>query len=288
MKKILKVVVVLVLLGLCVYLFLENYISPIDKNYGKVETKLYLGESNNQPLIVGFGGSEGGNAWDSDYWKPTRDEFLKRGYAFLAVAYFGTKNTPSSLDRISLNAIHDCILKVAENPKINKSKIAIIGGSKGGELVLNLASLYDDINAVVAIVPSNVSFPAHTLMSNTSSWMYNDEELPFILPPYATIPVLLKGDRFGVFQMMLDEREAAMKAQIPVENINGNLLLLSATKDEEWPCTTMCDEVVARLRKNKFKNYYEHISIEGGHTEPLKHFDLVYEFLDKYFKCEQY
>lgn len=284
MKKFLKVVAVLVLLVVGVYLFLENYIPPIDQNYGKVETKLYLGESNNQPLIVGFGGSEGGNAWDSDYWKPTRDEFLKRGYAFLAVAYFGTKKTPSSLDRISLNAIHDSILRVAENSKINKSKIAIIGGSKGGELVLNLASLYDDINAVVAIVPSNVSFPAHTIMSNTSSWMYNDKELPFILPPYATIPVLLKGDRLGAFQMMLDEKKAAEKAQILVENINGSVLLLSATKDSEWPCTAMCDEVVVRLRKSKFKNYYEHIPIEGGHTEPLKHFDLIYEFLDKHFR----
>ncbi|MEQ3661468.1 MAG: dienelactone hydrolase [Flavobacterium sp.] len=281
MKKFLKVVIVIILFFLGIYIFLENYIPSLDDNHGKVETKLYLGNSDNQPLIVGFGGSEGGNAWESDYWKPTRDEFLKRGYAFLAVEYFGGKNTPSNLDRISLNAIHDAILKAANNTKINKSKIAIIGGSKGGELVLNLASLYTDISAVVAIVPSNVSFPAHTFMNNTSSWTYDNKELPFILPPYATIPVLLEGNRLGAFQMMLDEKEAAKKSEIPVDKINGSILLLSATEDKEWPSESMCNSMVKKLKENNFKNPYQHVAIKGGHTEPLKHFNLIYDFLDK-------
>lgn len=55
---------------------------------------LYTGNNVKQPLIVGIGGSEGGNAWASDYWKKTRDEFLAKGYAFLAVGYFGSKGTP--------------------------------------------------------------------------------------------------------------------------------------------------------------------------------------------------
>lgn len=286
MKTLLKTAIGIALLLVGIYIFLENYVPSLDENHGKIETALYLGDSENQPLIVGFGGSEGGNAWESDYWKPTRDEFLKEGYAFLAVEYFGGKNTSSNLDRISLNAIHDSILKATRNSKINASKIAIIGGSKGGELVLNLASLYPDIDAVVAIVPSNLSFPAHTFMSNTSSWTYNDKELPFILPPYATIPLLLKGDRLGAFQMMLNEKEAAKKATIPVENINGNILLISATKDQEWPSTAMSDSVIKRLKENDFKKYYQHIPIEGEHTEPLKHFDVIHDFLANHFKNE--
>ena len=50
------------------------------KTYGQetlktsnVESVLYLGNGRCQPLIVGFGGSEGGNAWTSDYWKKTRE-----------------------------------------------------------------------------------------------------------------------------------------------------------------------------------------------------------------------
>ncbi|WP_130734188.1 acyl-CoA thioester hydrolase/BAAT C-terminal domain-containing protein [Flavobacterium sp. J27] len=284
MKKLLKTASILLLLLLGIYIFLEYYRPPLDKNYGKIRCRLYVGKSENQPLIVGFGGSEGGNSWESDYWKSTRDEFLKKGYAFLAVEYFGGKTTSSNLDRISLNAIHDSIINTAKHAKIDASKIAIIGGSKGGELVLNLASLYSDIDAVVAIVASNVSFPALTIMNNTSSWTYNDTEIPFILPPYAIIPCLLKGDRLAAFQMMLNEKEAAKKATIPVEKMNATLLLLSATKDEEWPSMEMSEAVVKRLKENNYKKYYQHIPIHGGHTEPLKHFDLVYDFLEHHFK----
>jgi len=78
------------------------------------------------------------------------------------------KETPNTLDRISLNAIHDAIIEVSKNTKIDAGKIALIGGSKGGELVLNLASYFDDIDAVIAISPSHVSFPAMTMRSNTS------------------------------------------------------------------------------------------------------------------------
>ena len=67
-----------------------------------VESKLYVGDGVNQPLIVGLGGSEGGNAWTSDYWKKTRDQFIEKGYAFLAIGYFGAKGTPDKLEKIAI------------------------------------------------------------------------------------------------------------------------------------------------------------------------------------------
>jgi uncharacterized protein len=39
-----------------------------------------------------------------------------------------------------------------------------------------------------------------------------------------------------------------------------------------------------RLESNRFQHHYEHIPVNGGHTDPYKHFDLVYDFLEKYFK----
>ena len=85
-----------------------------------VESILYLGKGKNQPLIVGLGGSEGGNAWTSDYWKKTREEFIENGYAFLAIGYFGCKNTPAILDKIAIEDIHNAILEATKNKKINK------------------------------------------------------------------------------------------------------------------------------------------------------------------------
>ncbi len=283
LKKSLGVVLILIV---ALFIFLETYTPALSENYGKVQTRLYLGESENQPLIVGFGGSEGGNAWDSDFWKPTRDKFLAKGYAFLAIGYFGTKETPQSLDRISLNAIHDAIIEISKNPKINAQRIAIIGGSKGGELVLNLASYFNDIDAVVAMSASHVSFAGLTMMSNTSSWTLNDKEVAFAPTPYSAVPAMISGDHLEAYRLILVDRDAERRALIPVERINGSILLLSPTNDESWPSREMSNKIVERLKSKGFKNYFDHIVVEGGHTEPAKHFDLVFDFLEKTFPVE--
>ncbi|HLF52905.1 acyl-CoA thioester hydrolase/BAAT C-terminal domain-containing protein [Flavobacterium sp.] len=282
--KVIKIFIAVVIIAFCGFLFLENYTPTIDENHGKIQTRLYLGNSENQPLIVGFGGSEGGNAWDSDYWKPTRDKFIEKGYAFLAIGYFGSEDTSNNLDRISLDAIHDSIVKIAKNPKINSNKIAIIGGSKGGELVLNLASKYNNIKSVIAIIPSHVSFPALTALGLTSSWTFKGKEVPFVPIPYKAVPSLTSGELLKSFNVMLEDKIAEENSTIQVEKINGSIFLLSANNDEYWPSTKMSNKIMERLKNKKFKNHYEHITIKGGHTEPLKHFDLIYDFLDKNFQ----
>lgn len=283
-----KIITGLVVLVMALVIFLETYTPGLSENHGKVQAKLFTGEGNNQPLIVGFGGGEGGNAWAGDYWKPVRDQFLDQEYAFLAIGYFGMESTPAYLDRISLDAIHDTIMAIAQNPKIDPQKIALIGGSKGAELVLNLASRYSNYRAVVGIVPSHVSFPATDLTASTSSWSFHDEEVPYVPMPWAAVPAAIKRDLHEAFSIMLENREAVVKATIPVENINGPLLLVSATHDEMWPSTQMSAAIVKRLREKNFRHYYSHIPIDGGHTEPLKHFDLIFEFFSQHLRDKSY
>ena len=248
------------------------------------ESKLYLSDSSSyQPLIVGLGGSEGGNAWASNYWKNTRDEFLKKGYAFLAIGYFKAKGTPDTLNRISIEDVHNAIIEATKNPAINKNKIAIIGGSRGGDLALLIGTYFKDIKAVVAIVPSHVIFPGNTDHFSTSSWTYNEKDLAFVPVSEEAVPALMKHDLRSAFEIMLKDSIAEQKAIIRVEKINGPVLLMSATKDEVCPSTPMCEKMIARLKIKKFKYHYEHIAIEGTHGSSLKHFDKVFNFLDKYF-----
>jgi dienelactone hydrolase len=251
-----------------------------------IDAQLFVGEQDNQPLIVGFGGGEGGNAWASDHWKKTRDEFLQKGYAFLAIGYFGMPNTSQKLDRISLNAIYKEIDKAVENSRINANKIALIGGSKGGELVLNLASRYPTISAVVAIVPSHVSFPGLTMTMDHSSWMYNNEEIPYVPANERIIPAALRGDLHTMFSIMLEDATLVdvNNAEIPVENINGSILIMSAREDEAWPSFIMSEKIIDRLKNKNFSRYYEHIISEGNHASPLDKFPEIFEFLNKHFK----
>ena len=254
-------------------------------NTPNVESKLYTGDSLvDKPLIVGFGGSEGGNAWASDYWKNIREAFLKRGYAFLAIGYFKAKGTPDILNKISIDQVHAAIAEAAKTPGVNKRKIAIIGGSRGGDLALLIASFYKDIRCVVAIVPSNAVFPGNTNEFTTSAWTYKGKDLPFVPVSEEAVPALIKHDLRSAFEIMLKDSLAFKKAVIKVERINGPVLLLSANKDEVCPSSPMCESMITRFRQKKFRFYYEHIAIEGPHSAPLKHFDKVFDFLEKNFK----
>ena len=251
-----------------------------------VESILYLGSGQNQPLIVGLAGAEGGNAWTSDYWKKTRDQFIDKGYAFLAIGYFGVKGTPDTLQKIAIEDVHYAIEVAAGNEKINKQKIAIVGGSRGADLALLLGSYYPDIKCVIGIVASNVTFPGNTNHFTTSTWTYDKKELPFVPVNKEAVPFLMKHDLRGTFVAMLKDTIAEEKALIKIENINGPVLLISATKDEICPSTPMAEKMIARLKAKKFNHYFEHVAIIGGHTEPYKHFELVFNFLENNFEKE--
>jgi uncharacterized protein len=282
-KRILLIIPLIFIAGI-IYIF--TYVPSLPKESGIVETLLYLGNSDNQPLIVAFGGAEGGIDWHRNHMKSKRDSLIQKGYAILAIGYFNADGTPKNLDRISLDAISDTIMNIAKNPKIDESKIALIGGSRGGELVLNLASRFDHFNAVIAMSTSNVTFPAITWSANTSSWTYKGEEVPYVPAPVKIIGPALKGDLFTAHKMMLEDKEASKKAEIEVENIKGAILILSGKNDDQWPASEMSDQLIQRLESKKFKHYKEHIKLDGGHIAPLKHFNLVYDFLDKHLPTD--
>lgn len=269
------------LLFLVLIFFYVGWQTPsLSVNYGKMDTHLYLSDSAKQPLIVGFGGGSGGNDWERNYLKPKRDSIRALGYAVLAIGYFNIEGAPSSLDRISLNAIADTILSIAiRTPQIDTTRIILMGASKGGELVLNLASRYPCFKGVIALSTSHVSFPAITISANTSSWMYNGKEVTYVPAPFKTIWPALKGDLLEAFSMMLEDTAAVKQAEIEVEKINGSLLILSADDDEQWPATKMSHRLVDRLHQKNFKHSYKHIVLKGEHIEPLNHFNEVYAFL---------
>lgn len=270
--------------GIVLAVILIGYLAarrpPLSANHGKLDTHLYLAEGTRQPLVVAFGGGSGGNDWERRYLKPQRDSLLAHGFAVLAIGYFKTEQSPDALDRISLNAISDTILQVARrNPMLDTGRIILLGGSKGAELVLNLASRFAHFKGVVALAPSHVSFPALTIAANTSSWEFNGQEVPYVPAPLGTIVPAIKGDLYGAFSLMLEDEAAVKKAVIEVEKINGPILILSGQSDEQWPAAFMGEQLINRLSRSNFRHPYKHIILEGGHIEPLNHLDQVIAFL---------
>ena len=253
--------------------------------HGQVDVALFARDGGKRPLIVGLGGGEGGNAWASDRWKPQRERFLDQGYALLALGYFGTPNSPEKLDRISLDGVHAAIVKAAQDPRVDGRCIAIVGGSRGAELALLLASHYPDIHAVVAIVPGSAVFPALTDAMTTGGFSLRDKPLPFVPMTWGATPDLLVGNLRGAFESIMQDEAAMQRAAIAVEKINGPVQFVSASRDEAWPSKEMSDAMMQRLKAKGFRHHAEHLVVQGGHGEPLDEFPKMEAFLQRHFRA---
>lgn len=285
-KWVAGIVVALVLL-LAAYMWwvVERFDTvTLPARHGQVDVELFARDGGKGPLLVGLGGSEGGNPWASARWKKQRERFLDQGYALLALGYFGTPNSPEHLDRISLDGVHAAIVKAAQDPRVDGRCIAVIGGSRGGELALLLASHYPDIKAVVAIVPGSAVFPALTDAMTTPGFSFHDKPLPFVPMTWSATPDLLVGNLRGAFETIMQDEAAMQRAAIAVENINGPVYFVSASQDEGWPSKEMSDAMMQRLKANGFRHTAEHLVVQGGHSEPLDEFPKMEAFLDTQFK----
>lgn len=289
--KYLSFLVLSLIISVVAFIFISEQIFDPNKlphNYGKVDSQLFAEEGGKQPLLVYFGGSEGGNSMTKEHNIIERKMYTDKGYAMLAIGYFGMEGIPKDLDRISLNAIYEEIKQVQTNPSIDATCVAVMGGSKGAELALALASKYPDINAVVSFAGSHVSFNSVSMPAagRTGSFSFNHSSLPYVAVPKMAIPYLLIGDLRKAHELALENTRAVEAAVIAVENIKGPILLISGEKDQIWPSAEMSVEVIKRLEVKNFNYPYQHIMVpNGNHVQPQSNYHpQAIEFLDKNFK----
>ncbi|MBT8115355.1 MAG: hypothetical protein KJP04_08240 [Arenicella sp.] len=258
----------------------------LPENHGKVQTSLFAGKEGVQPLVVGLGGADGGNGWAGPHGARQRALLEENGYAFLAVAYFGEQGIPANLDRIAIDGVHKAVMEIAQHPRINDQCIAVMGVSRGAELALLLGSYYDEYKSVIGIVPGSAVFAAITDAMTTPGFSYQNKSLPFVPVPWSATPALLSRDLRGAFEKMIENTEAMNTAAIKVEQIEGSVLLISGTTDEQWPSMEMSEMMVARLQQYDFAYPYKHIALQGGHNEHHDNFDTVISFLNETFRSK--
>ncbi len=264
---------------------------PWPENHGRVATRFFLtpdesplpADAAKRPLIVAMGGAEGGNAWSGPRAQAMRNAFLSDGYALLALGYFGAPGTPEKLDRIALEGVRNAIAEAAKHPSVDARCIALIGGSKGAELALLLASRDPSIKAVAAIVPGSAVFVGHTDTFDTSSFSENKVEIPYVPMTEKAVPALIAGNKRKAFDVMMEDAEAMKRARIAVEKINGPIFFLSAAQDELWASREMSDQMMRSLKQANFRHKHEHVAIDGSHAAPMRHLNLVRKFLNEHF-----
>lgn len=211
--------------------------------------------------VVVLGGSEGGRS------ARRAEAFAAEGYAVLSLAYFKEAGTPDYLDEIPLEYFDKPIKWFAERLAMRGRKIVLVGGSKGAELALLLASRKAEIAGVIAISPSSVVFQGipRVFWPPRSSWSDKGKPLPFV--PYDASQGVDPTNLRPLYELSLSHAGLVAKASIPVEKINGPILLLSGKDDGMWPASEMADAIVARLKQNKFPHAFDHIAYDNaGHT----------------------
>ncbi len=217
------------------------------------------------PAILLLGGSEGG-----DGMSLVAPRFAQRGYVAASVAYFGLPGLPQTLENVPLETVGTALATVAKRDDVDSARIAIFGVSKGGELALAIASVYPQIRAAVADVPSPFAWQGipRGPGAPVSSWTFDGKPLPYVA--YSS----QMGDAFSAAFTAgkpLDMRpayDASMqenKSQIPaamfhLENIRGPVMMLAADDDQIWDSVAQCEIGMQYLRdqRHTFPDVYLH------------------------------
>lgn len=180
------------------------------------------------PAVLVVGGSEGGAPMARAAW------LASHGYAALALAYFRYEGLPDQLRDIPLEYFGTALGWLKSRPDVDPNRIAVMGTSRGGELALQLGSMYPLIHAVVAYVPANVRYPSCCGRPLGPSWTLHGEPLAWAAPFADRDPARI------------------LSASIAVEHTHGPILMIGGESDKVWPSAEMVHAAADRLRQEHF------------------------------------
>ncbi|MCX7357657.1 MAG: prolyl oligopeptidase family serine peptidase [Alphaproteobacteria bacterium] len=221
----------------------------------------FHGSSTPGPALLVLGGSEGG----INGARSLGNAFAAQGYNVLALAYFGADGLPANMQEVPLEYFDRAADWLARQPEVDAERIGIYGVSKGGEASLLIASHNPRFRAVAAGVPSNVVWQNINRQDFTprSSWTAGGQPLAYA--PYDFSHGFTSI--FALYNGTLENGSTPADAIIPVERINGPVLLLSGREDTMWPSSRMSDAVIARLDANHFAFPHTHLAFDNaGHA----------------------
>jgi dienelactone hydrolase len=222
--------------------------------------------------VVVLGGSEGG------LHEADAVALAQEGFAALALAYFGSPGVPSGLLDIPLEYVFRA-LDLLSGRGYASGSVGLLGGSRGGELALLVASHDERVGSVVSVVGSGVVTAGidcsagrldRILATSGAAWTLAGRRLPHL--PYVVTPDLVRSiergepvslrDAFAVLPAG-DELEAI---SIPVERVRGGVLLVSAGDDQMWDGAGFSEVAAERLRRAEHPYPWAHVVLDGvGH-----------------------
>jgi dienelactone hydrolase len=226
------------------------------------------------PGVLLLGGSEGGlHGKDAQI-------LAAQGFTVLALAYFGAPGLPPGLIEVPLEYFFGALDLLARQPNAG-DRFGALGGSRGGEAALLLASYDTRVAAVVSVLGSGVAtqgidYRAGALLdilsTPTNPWTLDGQPLPYLpnvipddlrrsIQQRQAVPLTL------AFLPPPADPDTLDAVSIPVERTDAAILLLSADDDQMWPSTAYSQVAVDRLAAHSRAHRVEHRVFRGvGHA----------------------
>ena len=134
------------------------------------------------------------------------------------------------LNNIPLEYFEKAFKWLSKQKSVLKDNYHLMGISKGAELSLLLASHYDEIKGVFAMVPSSVvwqGIPKGMYTGTNSSWTHKNKEIPYV--PFGTFDFISLGKGI-IYNEWIDYYDNALanaeeSSFIKVENIDAPIIL---------------------------------------------------------------
>ncbi|MHB8450283.1 MAG: acyl-CoA thioester hydrolase/BAAT C-terminal domain-containing protein, partial [Mycobacteriales bacterium] len=176
------------------------------------------------PAVLDFGGSEGGLSGAL-----VGGLLAAHGYPTLDLAYFGEPGLPSTLSNIPLEYFVRALTWLGHQPGVDPHRIFVLSASRGSEAALLLAAYFPTlVHGVIASVPSDVSICSYPSCAGPA-WTLHGRPLPFTRQGDNPYP----SDNPG--------------AVIPVERIQGPILLDCGGADLVWSSCPYAEAIIKRL-----------------------------------------
>jgi dienelactone hydrolase len=241
---------------------------------GLVGTLFSTASVSRLPGILVLGGSEGGIP------EALAALLASHGYATLALAYHGVESLPRTFVEIPLEYFATALAWMRRQEQIEPDKLAVVGVSKGGELALLLGATFPAVKAVVGYAASGVVYQGRDMKHQRSSWSWQGKPVPFVpyyYPPEMAVRFLWSAITRAPTPLLpmhagyLSDQHLVEPASIPVEQIQGPVLLFAGKEDLIWPSTLFAEMVLQRLGEHQHPYPDRHTNYEhAGHlTFPI-------------------
>ena len=232
------------------------------------------GASEPLPLIIILGGSDG----DDRTARHVAPLLAAEGFAALGLPYISPdrgkgqaiSGLPSVFSKIPVDRLEEVHRWASADRRVDAERIGLWGLSKGGEFALLAAANYQWLDAVAAIVPSDVVWEgfSYTTPAGTGTPSFSLHGLPL---PFVSYSAPGRGRDVKEAGRRANPKRAAA-ARIPIERFAGSLLVAGGQQDTSWDSAGMSQSIAER-RAAAGRNTVSLIFAEGGH-------DLSPAFLD--------